>query len=176
MSPSEPPSRSELDGLFRSGAGEARREAMDLALLHRAQWDKRWGGLFLRWARTAEADTADFLGARLLGPLWLAGEIEPRQLVALSLWPSVWPWRTGLLALTPSLQRNGADWPLFEQFAKACLGEDSRFGRERQAFNGLGRALRAAKRGCPELARSWLDRHEPVLQGFSALEQQEVSP
>lgn len=157
----------ELDGLFRGGSREEQCSAMELAIGAQAQWDKRWGGLFLRWARTAaSAPVSDILGPKLIGPLWLSGDIEARQMVALSLFETVWPWRTGLTALSPSLAKDERDWTLFEQFAKACLSEDSRFYGQRTAYKGLQIALRAALKGCPERALSWADRHEPELPAF----------
>lgn len=164
-----PSTLTELDGLFRSGSREEQWAAMDLALQTQDQWDKRWGGLFLRWARTAaSAPISDILGPKLIGPVWLMGHIEARQMVALSLFETVWPWRTGLTALAPSLAKNDADWALFEQFAKACLSEDSRFYGQQAAYKGLRIALRAALKGCPDNAQSWLDRHEPALPSFLA--------
>lgn len=160
----------ELDLLYRTGAPEARLDAVKAALAQKELWEpaKRWGGLFLRWARAEDMPprVCDILGPKLIGPLWLSGDIEARQLVALSLWPKVWPWRAGLTALCPSLERDDTDWPLFEQFAKACAEEESRFGQERQAYNGLLRALRCARAGCAGRAAGWVDRHEPTLPGF----------
>lgn len=158
----------DLDRIFRGGFREGQWAAMQLSLLSQAQWDKRWGGLFLRWARTENscAPISDILGPDLIGPVWLSGHIEARQMVALSLYESLWPWRTGLTALAPSLAKDESDWALFEQFAKACLSEDSRFHGQPAAYKGVQIALRAALKGCPGRASGWLDRHEPVLPSF----------
>jgi hypothetical protein len=171
---SAPPSLTELDALYRSGGRGAQRAALELALLQRAAWGKRWGGLFLRWARTPESgDVADRLGAELLGPLWLAGEIEARQLVSLSLFSETGPWRSGLAALWPSLARDDRDFPLFEQFAKACVSDGAPFHESPDAWRALAKALRRALKGAPAAARSWAERHEPSLPGGLTLQEDE---
>ncbi len=127
----------------------------------RPAWNKKWGGLFLRWARARDTSwhVTDRLGARLIGPLWLEGLIEPRQLAALALWPEVWPWRCGLTALVPSLEKSDADWSLLEGFLRAVLDEEGRFHAVRAAHNGVRVVLKAALKGCPARVRDLMDRH-----------------
>lgn len=103
------------------------------------------------------------MGSKLIGPLWVEGLIEPRQLAALALWPEVGPWRAGLAALSPSLSQGSRDWPLLETFLSACLGEEARFAGRRPATNAARSALRAAGRANGDLVADWLQKHEPEL-------------
>ena len=155
----------ELDYVFRNGKRNGRLGAIELALASRQKWNKKWCGLFLRCARTADAlpEICDAVGAKLIGPLWLEGLIEARQLAALALWPEAAPWRAGVTALIPSLSRDSRDWPLLESFLKSCLGEESRFAGIRLASNGAKAALKAAAVGDPSKARNWVESHEGDL-------------
>lgn len=155
----------ELDWIFRNGNRNGRLGAIELAIASRLSWNKRWGGLFLRWARTTDAlpEVCDAVGTKLIGPLWLQGQVEARQLAALALWPEPGPWRTGVTALIPSLSRDSRDWSLLESFLKACLGEESRFAGIRLASNGAKAALKAAAVGDARKTKDWVESHEGDL-------------
>ncbi|MBI5884078.1 MAG: DNA alkylation repair protein [Elusimicrobia bacterium] len=163
-----PPARPELAELFGSGVFEARLAAVEISRRCRKDWDAGWTELFLAWAKASDVSwrVADSVGADLLGPLLAEGRLPAGSLEDLAASPSVWPWRAGMAALGPSLERDGLVWPVFESFARSCVGEGSRFGRERAALNGLRSALRRARKGCPDLVRDYLVRHEPDLPGL----------
>jgi hypothetical protein len=166
--PDGAPGLTELSGLFASGVYEARLAAVELARSRRSEWDASWAELFTAWARSSDTSSrvADGVGENLLGPLALEGRLPAGTLEGLAASASVWPWRAGLAALRPSLERGGRDWPLFETFAAACVGEDGRLGRERAALNAFRSCLRRALKGCPEKVRDFLARHEPELPGL----------
>ncbi|MBI5622691.1 MAG: DNA alkylation repair protein [Elusimicrobia bacterium] len=166
--PGGPPGTGVLEALFSSGVFEARLAAVELAKRARRDWDVSWAELFASWARAEDVSwrVADAVGSDLLGPMQAKGGLPPGLLESLAESACVWPWRAGLAALRPGLEAGGRDWPLFEAFARACVGEGARFSRERAAFNGFRSALVRARRGCPAKVRDFLLRHEPELPGL----------